>query len=100
MAKYNELLGKYAEDIERIKDAKRQMEEARQKYDEFAASQTYENYDYATEAELSEAWGQASMAYNELSEYLNRDIDEEYFYVPFSKPRQQGIEKFFELAGI
>ena len=31
---------------------------------------------------------------------LTQDIDNEYSAVPYGKPAQQGIEKFWELAGL
>lgn len=100
MTKYRHLLDEYAEDIATIKVAQQKEEEARQRYNKWVESQTTDNYDYATEAELAAKWDEEDLNVGILCSKLSQDIEVEYSDVPFAKPRKQGVEKFWELSGI
>lgn len=100
MAKYNELVEKYADDIARIKRLQAQEKEAREKLISFEASANWDNYDHAAFEELQEEAGQFVIGLSVELDKLTQDIEAEYWDVPFAAPRKKGIEKFFEVAGL
>ena len=106
MAKYNELLEKYQADIARLRKYKAWASEALAACEEHDAKEVDWSDELAVAdhhlagSELAEKWQDASQNFQIEAEKLTQDIDAEYQDVPFSAPRNQGIEKFWELAGL
>jgi len=104
MAKYHKLVRAYAEEIEGI----------RQMYEELDAisKQIHElmericSYEGGSSEDLGAASKLASEYYPLYIEYsdalgkLHADVGCEYADAPFAKAREQGIKRFWELAGI
>lgn len=106
MAKYNELVAKYASDIEKLKalkieaDAALDIAKAHDKKEiDWADDMAVVDY-YIAGEELFQKWSRLQQNYQIECERLSQDIEMEYWDVPFSKPRNQGIDKFWELSGI
>ena len=74
MAKYDDLIKDYADEIAEIK-------------------RLGTVYNKTSTKEAGDNWTVAVSR-------LMQDIEQEYDDVPFEKPRQQGIERFWELANI
>jgi len=93
MAKYNELLKKYSQEIEEIKA----LQASNQKLEDVIEAQTV-GYDYPEHlvAELNTQLTKEA----ELRNQLDNCIDAEYHEVPFKATRVQGIKKFYELSGL
>lgn len=117
MAKYNELLAVWKPEIEKIKKWQAQADELLAKmrmlenepvdYETSDDPQKdHENYmifsahqQHAIE-QIYNQWREIDENICIEKERISQDLDAEYAEVPFSKPRQQGISKFWELAGI
>lgn len=98
--KYQELTKKYSEEIARIKRLQAISDEAKKKVDEFKPSGGWDNYDHDAFENLVNDWQDKQASLHMEYEKLSQDIEAEYWDVPFAKPRNQGIQKFFEEAGI
>jgi hypothetical protein len=91
--KYEELVEKYQAEINRIKDLKARAVAALQAANDCKG-------DWFDCERLHQAWVDADLDYQIEVDRLHQDIEVEYWDVPFDRPRKQGIEKFWELAGI
>jgi hypothetical protein len=98
--KYQELVRKYSTEIARIKAMQAKVDEAKRKVNEFEASANWDNYDHDAFEDLARDWETKSVDLHIEYEKLSQDIEAEYWDVPFASPRKQGIQKFFEEAGI
>ena len=102
MKKYEELQEKYAKEIARIKASWAQYQKARQEIKDLGEPEMNPP-DFVHLAEIEAACEKADGIYqgwaSEL-EALHQDIEIEYWDVPFAKAREQGIKKFYELAGL
>lgn len=96
--KYQELVKKYEAEIASLKRAKTRLDEAQAKFNSFKPNDNIQDYSYSEE--LSNEWEEANQAYQIEASQMTQDIEAEYWDVPFAKARKQGIEKFWELAGI
>ena len=98
--KYERLVRLYAEEIAAIKKmqegADKSLEDARS-----ARAGIEDEYEiFVAERQAYEAWNAAMYEVHLAKEKLHADIEAEYANVPYSAPREQGITKFYELAGI
>lgn len=106
MAKYNDLYEKYQQEIETLKQYKAWADEARAAIDAHDGKDVDWRDDLAvadhqlTGQALYQKWQDLADNYQIAADKLSQDIDAEYHEVPFAKPRQQGIEKFWELTGL
>ena len=98
MAKYNELLEEYKEEIAALKFLKLKLavaEKALNGNEDMGSPMNEEE-----QQDLAEKCNDAQTNYWIECENLTIDIQAEYHDVPFAKSRNQGIEKFWELAGV
>ncbi len=96
--KYQELVKKYKAEIASLKQAKARLDEAQRKFNAFKPDDDFRSYTHSEE--LSREWELASQEYQIVASQLTHDIEAEYWDVPFAQARNQGIEKFWKLAGI
>lgn len=102
MAKYHDLVERYAEEIERIKVSKAQYEKFSRQADEINPV-LHPEPDLDAIARVFELADMAEQAYQDMlneRDKLAQDIEAEYWDVPFAKPRQQGIDGFWREAGL
>lgn len=97
--KYQALVKKYEAEIAEIKKAKSRLDQASASFNTFQVTSD-EAIQWARSEELSHEWELANQEYQIVASQLTQDIEAEYWDVPFAKARKQGIEKFWELAGI
>lgn len=117
MAKYHDLVEEYSEQIKSIKamqkEANALLEKAKaienQPVEYERSDDPQEDYErfLAAEAdtffaaqEVYQKWQELDDSIQVERERIAQDLQAEYYDVPFAKPRQQGIERFWELAGI
>lgn len=96
--KHQELLTKYASEIEAAKAAKAKAEDLRDAALEYDNATDLDDYDHTEAERLARQWEAASYEYGKLMETLRYNVEVEYHDVPFAKPRQQGISAFFATA--
>ena len=99
MKKYQQLVKLYENEIEKIKSVKRRMNaliDVIKKTDNDINNSTL--HGRVRLIDLYNQWGNINQEYTSLMADLMGEIEVEYHSVPFAAPRQQGYDKFFELA--
>jgi len=97
MAKYHELVEKYADRIAEIKAARAEVLKAEKHLDEVCAQVPYDlkaAYHASLDAECA-----ASKA-AELVKELGWDIEAEYAFCQYTRAQRQGVEGFWRESGI
>ncbi len=104
MAKYNELIVEFSEEIGRIKALNVKQDEISQRlneaYQAFAASCEGEDIGDVDCGAIENEMADNQIALHQAQESLTHEVDMAYWDVPFAKSRNQGIAKFWELSGI
>jgi len=102
MAKYHKLIEQYAEQIAAIKASRAQYERLAREADEINPV-LHPEPDLDAIARAFELADLAENAYQGMMSEWNKlaqDIEAEYWDIPFSKPRQQGVDGFWREAGL
>ena len=94
MAKYDDLAKEYSKEIEQAKALKSEHDRLVEKFNSESSDGEWPSR--GTERAVEESYSK----YVNLVEDIRTDIEAEYAEVPYAKPRQQGIKKFFKKAGL
>ena len=95
MTKYNELVKTYRDEIESIKQLRNQLSKLSEQMD---VARQCENLE--TQADIAEKIDQCAAADSDLSEKLYQELIIEYGNCPFPQVANQGIARFYEVAGL
>lgn len=95
MAKYNELQETYKDEIASIKKLRIQLSKLSEQMDKARQSD-----DLKAQANIVEKIDQCGSADSDLSESLYQKLIIEYGNCPFPKVVNQGIARFYEIAGL
>lgn len=102
MAKYHKLVEKHQAEIGNIKALRAEYESLIEQVNAIDPV-VHPEPDFEALAKLNALEEEAHELYEELYaawDMLSQDIEAEYYNVPYSKPRQQGIDGFWREAGL
>ena len=102
MTKYRQLVRKYAIEIDTLKNARKQTAQALAELERIDQDEQErgDDYDFGRVNKAAFRWESASNHERGLAMRLQQKIEIEYHDVPYAAPRRQGIEKFWEEAGL
>lgn len=98
--KYETLVSLYAKEIAECKRLAAIVDTERDAANNAGKGIEDEYEAYKASEQAMQSYSFWSMEYQAACAALTQQIEDEYCEVPFAKARQQGIDKFFELAGI
>jgi len=103
MAKYDQLVTKYADEITEIKTRQQEHTALIDQINALGLPILHPEPDYTAIAQLDDLCAQAEQINSDLlvaCDMLDQDIQAEYHNVPFAGPRQAGIDGFYREAGL